>query len=111
MLALSLTSGGYLLFGDMTSSSQGIWSPRKPGRFNVGLRAVYGASEAQYRDCPLLGNDDQRRRVKLREAPIYDLKRAANIMSQEIQVRAEEAIEIAKATEVEPGDAPLRLFD
>ncbi len=32
--ALSLTSGGYLRFRDMTSSSQGIWSPSKPGRFS-----------------------------------------------------------------------------
>ena len=39
-VARSLTSGGYLRFLDMTLSSQGIWSPSKPGRFRhtrVGL--------------------------------------------------------------------------
>lgn len=54
--------------------------------------------------------DDQRRRVKLREAPIYDLTRATNVITQDSDTRAEEAIEIAQQGEDEPEDEPLRLF-
>jgi hypothetical protein len=54
--------------------------------------------------------DDQRRRVKLREAPVYDLARAKGVATAGAGVRAEEAIEIANRVESEPEGEPLQLF-
>lgn len=86
----------------------------RPGRYEAYTLDFALFMEPRKRNIEIVRfweTDDQRRRVKLREAPVYDLKRAADIITQEVEVRAEEALEIAEAAEAEPGDTPLRLFD
>lgn len=85
----------------------------RPGRYEAYTLDFALFMEPRKRNIEIVRfweTDDQRRRVKLREAPVYDLKRAAGIIAQEGDVRAEEAIEIVESTEDEPDDAPLRLF-
>ncbi|MDQ6749640.1 MAG: hypothetical protein M3Z33_02610, partial [Actinomycetota bacterium] len=54
--------------------------------------------------------DDQRRRVRLREAPTYDLSRGAQVIVGE-QISAEEALQIAARVPSEPeGADELQLF-
>jgi hypothetical protein len=55
--------------------------------------------------------DNQRRRVRLREAPIYDLGRGEAATRGEAR-EAEEALKVAETVPAEPADAPeLQLFD
>ena len=55
--------------------------------------------------------DNQRRRVRLREAPIYDLGRGEAAIQGEAR-KAEDALKVAAKVPAEPEDAPeLQLFD
>jgi hypothetical protein len=54
--------------------------------------------------------DDQRRRVRLREAPIYELSRGEAVISGEGGTKAEEALQIAESVPTETNGESLRLF-
>jgi hypothetical protein len=54
--------------------------------------------------------DDQRRRVRMREAPIYELSRGASAISGN-PISAEAALQVAAAVPAAPAGAPeLALF-
>ena len=85
----------------------------RPGRYEAYTLDFALFMEPRKRNIEIVSfweTDDQRRRVKLREAPIYDLKRATEVIAQDIDTRAEEAIEIAQQAEDEPEAETLRLF-
>lgn len=85
----------------------------RPGRYEAYTLDFALFMEPRKRNIEIVSfweTDDQRRRVKLREAPIYDLARATNVIAQDSDTRAEEALEIARQGEDESEDEPLRLF-
>jgi len=85
----------------------------RPGRFEAYTLDFALFMEPRKRNIEIVSfweTDDQRRRVKLREAPIYDLARATNVIAQDSDTRAEEALTIARQGEDESDDEPLRLF-
>lgn len=55
--------------------------------------------------------DDQRRRVRLREAPDYPLERAAKAIASGSVVPAEQALEVAEQIAVDDVAEPLKLFE
>ena len=54
--------------------------------------------------------DDQRRRVRLREAPVFSLEQAQDAVSGAAHATAEEALETARAIEDDPDQEELTLF-
>lgn len=54
--------------------------------------------------------DDQRRRVRLREAPVFPLERAEAAITGETKSTAEQALKIAKSIENDSRSGELRLF-
>jgi len=55
--------------------------------------------------------DDQRRRVRLREAPVFPLERARAALEGDAHGTAEQALETAKALDEAPEEPELRLFE
>jgi hypothetical protein len=87
----------------------------RPGRYEAYTLDFALFMEPRRRNIEIVRfweTDAQHRRVRLREAPVYDLKRAAEVISQEGDVTAEQAIELIE--EEDAGDAadeePMKLF-
>ena len=55
--------------------------------------------------------DDQRRRVRLREAPVFPLQTAQAALEGDAHATAQDALEVAKTLEPDPDDSELRLFE
>lgn len=87
----------------------------RPGRYEAYTLDFALFMEPRRRNIEIVRfweTDAQRRRVRLREAPTYDLKRAAEVITKEGEVKAEEAIELATEPDDEESaeEAPLKLF-
>jgi hypothetical protein len=86
----------------------------RPGRFEAYTLDFSLFMEPRRRNIEIVRfweTDNQRRRVRLREAPVYELERGAAAIRGEAR-EAEEALEVAAAVPSEPPDAPeLHLFD
>lgn len=85
----------------------------RPGRFEAYTLDFAIFMEPRRRNIEIVRfweTDDQRRRVKLREAPTYDLRRAQEIIDGDTTARAEDALEIADRVEIDEQAEPLRLF-
>jgi hypothetical protein len=96
------------LLDPTTSAASG-----RPGRFEAYTLDFALFMEPRRRNIEIVRfweTDDQRRRVRLREAPIYDLARGAEVIKREA-VPAEEALQVAAAVPPAPPDSPeLQLF-
>jgi hypothetical protein len=85
----------------------------RPGRFEAYTLDFSLFMEPRRRGIEIVRfweTDSQRRRVRLREAPVYDLGRGEAAIRGEVR-HAEEALKVAAALPPEPGTAELRLFD
>jgi hypothetical protein len=85
----------------------------RPGRFAAYTLDFSLFMEPRRRNIEIVKfweTDDQRRRVKLREAPVYDLSRAAAIKEGSGGARAEDALKIADEVEPDPHPEPVQLF-
>ena len=93
----------------ITSAASG-----RPGRYEAYTLDFALFMEPRKRNIEIVRfweTDDQRRRVRLREAPIYDLKRATDAIARDVGARAEQAIELAQQVEPDPNQDELRLFE
>jgi hypothetical protein len=85
----------------------------RPGRFEAYTLDFSLFMEPRRRNIEIVRfweTDNQRRRVRLREAPVYDLGRGEAVIRGEGR-KAEEALEVAAAVPAEGTDAPeLLLF-
>lgn len=86
----------------------------RPGRFEAYTLDFALFMEPRKRNIEIVRfweTDDQRRRVRLREAPVYELARGRTVISGEGQA-AEEAIRVATSLPAAPADGDeLRLFE
>lgn len=85
----------------------------RPGRYEAYTLDFALFMEPRKRNIEIVSfweTDDQRRRVRLREAPIYDLNRANEAITGNGGARAEEAIELAQKGDTEDERTELRLF-
>jgi hypothetical protein len=97
------------LVDESTSAASG-----RPGRYEAYTLDFALFMEPRRRNIEIVKfwmTDDQRRRVRLREAPIYDLARAGAVVAGD-SASAEEALEVAAEVPSAPVESPeLRLFD
>lgn len=86
----------------------------RPGRFEAYTLDFALFMEPRRRNIEIVRfweTDDQRRRLRLREAPIYDLSRAAEAIKRR-PTPAEEALQVAAEVPPAPPDSPeLQLFN
>jgi hypothetical protein len=86
----------------------------RPGRFEAYTLDFAPFMEPRKRNIEIVRfweTDDQRRRVRLREAPVFDLRRAAEAIEHE-SIPAEEALKVAAEVPAEPAESPeLQLFN
>ena len=86
----------------------------RPGRFEAYTLDFALFMEPRKRNIEIVRfweTDDQRRRVRLREAPVYDMGRAAEAIKRK-SIPAEEALQVAAEVPPAPTDSPeLRLFN
>jgi hypothetical protein len=87
----------------------------RPGRFEAYTLDFALFMEPRRRNIEIVQfweTDSEHRRVRLREAPTYDLKRASAALSRGEGTKAEEAIELAshEDTEADSEEDPLKLF-
>lgn len=85
----------------------------RPGRFEAYTLDAALFLEPRRRNIEIVRfweTDAQRHRVRLREAPVYDLSRGEAAIQRDVPAKAEEAIEVAKRVEEDPSDEPLQLF-
>jgi hypothetical protein len=85
----------------------------RPGRFEA-YTLYFSLLEPRRRGIEIVRfweTDNQRRRVRLREAPVYDLGRGEAAIRGEAR-EAEEALKVAAAVPADQADAPaLQLFE
>lgn len=97
------------LVDETTSAASG-----RPGRFEAYTLDFALFMEPRRRNIEIVKfweTDDQRRRVRLREAPDYPLERGAAAIAGELVAKAEDALEIAEEIPVETTAEPLKLFE
>lgn len=86
----------------------------RPGRFEAYTLDFALFMEPRRRNIEIVRfweTDDQRRRVRLREAPVYDLSRAAEAIKYE-SIPGEKALQVAAEVPRAPADSrELHLFD
>jgi hypothetical protein len=96
------------LVDESTSAASG-----RPGRFEAYTLDFALFMEPRRRNIEIVKfweTDHQRRRVRMREAPIYSLDRAATVVAG-TPVAAEEALQVASGIPTEPAESPeLKLF-
>jgi hypothetical protein len=96
------------LIDESTSAASG-----RPGRFEAYTLDFSLFMEPRRRNIEIVKfweTDDQRRRVRLREAPDYPLQRGADVAAGE-SARAEDALDMAAELPVDYDAEPLTLFD
>jgi hypothetical protein len=97
------------LVDESTSAASG-----RPGRFEAYTLDFALFMEPRRRNIEVVKfweTDDQRRRVRLREAPDYPLERGAAVINGDQVAKAEDALQVADEVPVEGEDEPLTLFD
>ena len=97
------------LVDESTSAASG-----RPGRFEAYTLDFALFMEPRRRNIEVVRfweTDDQRRRVRLREAPDYPLARAAEAIASGSVVPAEQALEVADQVALDEEAEPLKLFD
>jgi hypothetical protein len=97
------------LVDESTSAASG-----RPGRFEAYTLDFALFMEPRRRNIEIVRfweTDDQRRRVRLREAPDYPLARGAAAIADSEPVQAEEALEVADQAEVDESAETLKLFE
>lgn len=97
------------LVDESTSAASG-----RPGRFEAYTLDFALFMEPRRRNIEIVRfweTDDQRRRVRLREAPDYPLERGAAAIAGGQVAQAEEALELADQLAVDDDQAPLTLFE
>jgi hypothetical protein len=96
------------LVDESTSAASG-----RPGRYEAYTLDFALFMEPRRRNIEIVRfweTDEQRRRVRMREAPDYPLSRAEAAVAGE-EVQAEEALTVADRLPVDDDAPPLRLFD
>jgi len=96
------------LIDESTSAASG-----RPGRYEAYTLDFALFMEPRRRNIEIVKfweTDDQRRRVRLREAPDYPLDRGARVVAGD-HVRAEEALTLAEQVPEDDTTEPLTLFD
>lgn len=98
------------LVDESTSAASG-----RPGRFEAYSLDFALFMEPRRRNIEIVKfweTDDQRRRVRLREAPNYPLARGVELIRGDQFVKAEDALDVARNTPVDNSAAdPLKLFE
>jgi hypothetical protein len=97
------------LIDESTSAASG-----RPGRYEAYTLDFALFMEPRRRNIEIVHfweTDDQRRRVRLREAPDYPLERGAAAIAGGEVARAEDALEVADQLPVDDGAPPLTLFE
>jgi hypothetical protein len=97
------------LIDESTSAASG-----RPGRYEAYTLDFALFMEPRRRNIEIVRfweTDDQRRRVRLREAPDYPLERGAAAIAGGEVARAEDALEVADQLPVDDGAPPLTLFE
>jgi hypothetical protein len=97
------------LVDESTSAASG-----RPGRFEAYTLDFALFMEPRRRNIEIVRfweTDDQRRRVRLREAPDYPLARGDALVKGEQVAKAEDALEVADEVPVDGTAEPLKLFE
>ena len=97
------------LVDESTSAASG-----RPGRFEAYTLDFALFMEPRRRNIEIVRfweTDEQRRRVRLREAPDYPLKRGAEAIAAGEPTQAETALELADQVDVDESGETLKLFE
>lgn len=97
------------LVDESTSAASG-----RPGRFEAYTLDFALFMEPRRRNIEIVRfweTDEQRRRVRLREAPEYPLKRGAEAIAAGEPTQAETALELADQVDVDESSEMLKLFE